>query len=263
MSNLVFISLRWLDVLDILIVAGLLYQLYHLLKGTTAIRIFLGILTLLIVWRITVTLQMELISGILGQFLGIGVIAVIIIFQPEIRTFLNRLGTNRLWQDFVKQKQWNISFFNESDELNKAGINKIVHAVFMLATDKTGALIIIPNKSDLLSIIDTGTTLDARLSAALLESVFFKNNPLHDGAVVCTPQTILAARCRLPLSQREDIDPKLGMRHRAAVGLTEQTDALAIVVSEENGLVHTVEQGRINRVYSEEELIGKITNLLS
>ena len=262
MSSMVFISLRWLDILDILIVAGLLYQLYHLVKGTAAIRIFLGILTLLILWRITVALQMELISNILGQFLGIGVIAVIIIFQPEIRTFLVRLGTNKLWQDFMREKQWSFNLFKPDEEQTRKGIGAITHAAFKLSEAKTGALIVIQRDSDLQTITDTGTELYANLTSALLESVFFKNNPLHDGATVCSTARILASGCQLPLTQRENINPKFGMRHRAAIGLTEQTDALGLVVSEENGDVHVVEEGEAVHVESVDALKRLLTQRL-
>ncbi len=263
MSTLLFISLRWLDILDILIVAALLYQLYHLVKGTAAIRIFLGILTLLIVWRITVALQMELISSILGQFLGIGVIAVIIIFQPEIRTFLVRLGTNKLWQDFMREKQWSFNLFKPDEEQNRKGIEYISLSAFNLSRTKTGALIVIQRDSDLQTITETGTELYATLSKALLESVFFKNNPLHDGATVCTTARVLAAGCQLPLTQRENINPKFGMRHRAAIGLTEQTDALALVVSEENGDVHVVEEGEVTHIESTDALARLLTQRLN
>lgn len=244
-SSFAFIALRWLDVLDILIVALLLYQLYHLIKGTVAIRIFLGILLILVLWRFTVALQMELVSSILGQFIGIGVIAVIIIFQPEIRSFLIKLGSNSLWQAYFKDRNWKVSLFQEENANHKSSIEFIVKSSFDLAQDKVGALIILQRKNELENVVQTGQTLGAKLSSNLLNSLFQKNSPLHDGATVCTHSTIKASRCQLPLSTKEELQEQFGMRHRAAAGLTEQTDALAIVVSEETGAVHTCLEGSL------------------
>ena len=242
-SQFMFIALRWLDVLDILLVALLLYQLYHLIKGTAAIRIFVGILLILVIWRFTVALQMELVSSILGQFIGIGVIAVIIIFQPEIRTFLIRLGSNKLWQSYFKQRNWKIPLFQDEEQDHSNSISTLSKVAFSLSQSKTGALIILQRKHELLAVIETGQTLNAQLSSQLLSSIFQKNSPLHDGATICSKSTVIASGCQLPLSNRESLQKTFGMRHRAAAGLTEQSDALAIVVSEETGTIHTCLDG--------------------
>jgi len=244
-STLTFIAVRWLDVLDILLVALLLYQLYHLIRGTVAIRIFIGILFILVVWRFTVALQMELVSSILGQFIGIGVIAVFIIFQPEIRAFLVRIGSNRWWQSYFKDKNWNLPLFQNSNENIQGSIHQLVKTSFELSNEKIGALIVLQRKNELNSIIESGQILNASLSQALLTSLFQKNSPLHDGGTVCDSQQKIASRCQLPLSTKDHIQEQFGMRHRAAAGLTEQTDALAIVVSEETGLIHTSIEGRL------------------
>lgn len=239
-----FISLRWLDVLDILIVAVLLYQLYNLIKGTVAIRIFIGILLILVLWRITVALQMELVANILGQFIGIGTIAFIIIFQPEIRKFLVRIGDNRIFQRYARKRKWKIPnlFQDQSVELDQP-LKEITRAVFNLSASKTGLLLILTRRSDIQSVISTGKPIQAGITSELIETLFFKNTPLHDGAVVADKANIIAASCMLPLSDKDDLPGQFGMRHRAAIGLTEQTDALAVVVSEENGDIHVVDHG--------------------
>jgi len=253
-SQLLFIALRWLDVLDILLVALLLYQLYHLIKGTAAIRIFLGILLILVIWRFTVALQMELVSSILGQFIGIGVIAVIIIFQPEIRTFLIRLGSNKLWQSYFKQRNWKIPLFQDEHQDFSSSIDVISKVAASLSETKTGALIVLQRKHELLAVIETGQLLQAQLSTQLLSSIFQKNGPLHDGATICSQSSIIASRCQLPLSNRESLQEAFGMRHRAAAGLTEQSDALAIVVSEETGAIHTSMDGLLFEQENEAKL---------
>ncbi len=258
-SSIAFIALRWLDVLDILLVALLLYQLYHLIKGTAAIRIFVGILFILVLWRFTVALQMELVSSILGQFIGIGVIAVIIIFQPEIRTFLIKLGSNSLWQAYFKDRNWRIPLFQEEKVNHQSSIQSVVKSTFTMAEDKVGALVILQRKNELENIINTGQALNAELSSQLLNSIFQKNSPLHDGATICSHQHIRASRCQLPLSTQEDLQEQFGMRHRAAAGLTEQTDALAIVVSEETGAIHTCIEGNLLEQTDEDRLTQWLT----
>ena len=239
-----FISLRWLDVLDILIVAVLLYQLYNLIKGTVAIRIFIGILLILVLWRITVALQMELVANILGQFIGIGTIAFIIIFQPEIRKFLIRIGDNRIFQRYARKRRWKIpNLFQDQVSDTDLTVKEITRAVFNLSATKTGLLMILTRRSDLQTVIGTGKLVQAEITSELIETLFFKNTPLHDGAVIANKSKVIAASCMLPLSDKDTLPSQFGMRHRAAIGLTEQTDALAIVVSEENGDIHVVDHG--------------------
>ncbi|MEQ8623960.1 MAG: diadenylate cyclase CdaA [Vicingaceae bacterium] len=251
--SLLFISVRWLDVIDILLVSMLLYQLYKLVKGTVAIRIFLGILAIYLIWKVVSAMQMELLSEILGQFIGVGVLALIIVFQQEIRRFLLIVGSqsNFARKGFLK-KIWNWS--GQATETTKLNINLIVRACFNMGKTKTGALIVLAIDTELKYHASTGDEIDAALSISLLESIFFKNSPLHDGAAIIFNNRIKAARCILPVSENPDIPSKYGLRHRAAVGITENSSAVAIIVSEENGDVSLARAGKLMHKLSTEQL---------
>ena len=247
-----FITIRFLDILDILLVAVLLYQLYRLIKGTVAFNIVIGLFSLYLLWLVVRALNMELLGTIMGQFIGVGVLALIIVFHPEIRKFLVFIGTN-----------YNVNRVLSLDKLFGSGkeknidndkIEMIANACFSLSKSKTGALIVIAGKLELNEQINTGELLDAQISSSLLRTVFFKNTPLHDGAVIIKDNKIVAAGCILPLTQRE-VDKSLGLRHRAAIGITENTDAIAIMVSEERGSVSFAKGGEIKRRVSKEVLI--------
>lgn len=242
--HLLFIQIRFLDVIDILLVAILLYQLYALIRGTGAIHIFVGILSIYLLWWLVRLFEMELLSAILGQFVSVGVLALIIVFQPEIRRFLNVLGTrsflNRGSKKFIR-RFWQ---FQSSEKLN---IPAIVDACERLAESRTGALIVITGDNELDYFMESGQVIEARLSELLLETIFFKNSPLHDGAVIITGNVIKAARCVLPVSDSESIPSSLGLRHRAAAGITEQSDAIALVVSEQTGKISLSKNGQIKR----------------
>ncbi|MBI9053372.1 MAG: TIGR00159 family protein [Bacteroidales bacterium] len=229
-----FISIRFLDILDILLVAFLLYQIYNLIRGTTAINIFIGIFSLYLLWLLVKALNMSLLSSILGQVIGVGVIALLIVFQQEIRRFLLIISTR-----YIRSRKFSFdkifSFAEKKEE--KVNIDAVVNACSNMSAFKTGALIAISKKSDLLSFIKTGDILNADTSSRLLESIFFKNSPLHDGAVIIKEDRIAAARCVLPTSENVDLPPQFGMRHRAALGITEKTDALVVLVSEETGAI--------------------------
>lgn len=239
-----FIQIRLLDVMDVLLVAFLFYQLYILIRGTGAINIFLGILLIYILWWLVRIFEMELLSGILGQFISVGVLALIIVFQPEIRKFLLMLGKRSLLKrgsrDLFKGF-WNID--------NDSGLNipPIVNAIESLAETKTGALIVITNEDELESFQETGQRIDAQMSEQLLGSIFYKNSPLHDGAVIITNNRIRSARCVLPVSEVKRFPVSLGLRHRAALGVTEQSDAVALVVSEQTGKISWCKAGEIRR----------------
>lgn len=239
-----FIQIRLLDVLDVLLVALLFYQLYILIRGTGAINIFLGILLIYILWWLVRIFEMELLSGILGQFISVGVLALIIVFQPEIRKFLLMLGK----RSFLKRGSrdlfkglWNIE--------NDSGLNipPIVNALESFSETKTGALVVITNESELESFMETGQRIDAQISEQLLGSIFYKNSPLHDGAVIITNNRVKAARCVLPVSEVHRFPVSLGLRHRAALGVTEQSDAVALVVSEQTGKISWCKAGEIRR----------------
>ena len=233
-SSLLFISIRWLDVVDIFLVAVLIYQLYKLVKGTVAIRIFLGILAIYLLWKLVSALSMELLSEILGQFIGVGVLALIIVFQQEIRRFLLLVGSQ---SPFAGAGMINkiVKWSKAAGEEEETDINAVVRACYNMSRDKVGALIVIATDTELKYHASTGDEIDARLSAALIESIFFKNSPLHDGGAIVFKNRITAARCILPVSDNPKIPANFGLRHRAAVGITESSTAMAVVVSEENG----------------------------
>jgi len=238
-----FITIRFLDILDILLVAFILYQLYMLIKGTVAFNIFVGLFFVYLFWLVVKALNMELMGTIMGQFIGVGVLALIIVFQQEIRRFLLMIGTRyQVGRTFSLEKL----FTQEKGSADSAkSIKEIVRACEDMAKTKTGALIVIQYKSELQELIRTGEQLNARVSDDLLETIFFKNTPLHDGAVIIVEDKIAAARCILPVTERTDIPGNLGLRHRAAIGLSENTDAVAIVVSEETGLISLAKSGQL------------------
>jgi len=239
MTYSLFILIRWLDVLDIILVAFLIYQLYNIVKGTVAIRIFFGIFALYLFWKLVEALKMELLSEILGQFIGVGVIALIIVFQQEIRRFLLYLGNTQLFEEnsFLRRLfGWN----KKVSEILLLEVKEITEAAKRLSKEKTGALIVIQKDSILDAFLSGGQPVDSKLSHLLLESIFNKFSPLHDGAVLISENRILSAGNVLPVSQRTDIPKHFGMRHRAALGLSENSDAITVIVSEESGHISVV-----------------------
>ena len=239
-----FISIRILDIIDILLVALLLYQIYVLIRGTVAINIFMGIFSLYLFWVIVKALNMELLSSILGQIIGVGVIALIIVFQQEVRRFLLLIGTRYFSKNkFSIERLFRIKTERYDTPVN---IEAIVRACRNLAEQKTGALIVISKKSNLQLYAETGDTINAETSSRLVENIFFKNSPLHDGAMIIQNNLIHAVRCILPLSEKTDLPASYGLRHRAAVGISEITDALVVVVSEETGKISFVKDGIID-----------------
>lgn len=239
-----FIQIRLLDVIDVLLVALLFYQLYILIRGTGAINIFLGILSIYLLWWLVRIFEMELLTAILGQFIAVGVLALIIVFQPEIRKFLLVIGK----RSFIKPGSrelfkglWSI------DNYTDLNIPPIVNALESFSESRTGALIVITNESELESFLETGQKLDAIISEQILGSIFYKNSPLHDGAVIISNNRIRAARCVLPVSEAKRFPVSLGLRHRAALGVSEQSDAVALVVSEQSGKISWCKNGEIKR----------------
>ncbi|MFO7614805.1 MAG: diadenylate cyclase CdaA [Bacteroidales bacterium] len=237
-----FLQIRFLDVIDILLVAFILYELYILLKGTVSINIFFGIVAIFFIWRITDALQMELLREILGAFFSVGIIALFIIFQPEIRQFLLTLGK----PDFIQRRRRRFLFWQfPDDSMYVLDVDKIVHACQKMSNIKQGALIVITRMHELKTIKETGNYLSADISVELLENIFFPNSPLHDGAVIISGNKIEAARCILPISRSKSLPAHLGLRHRAAVGVTEQSDAIAVLVSEQTGKISCAENGQL------------------
>jgi len=256
-----FITIRVLDIVDILMVAFLLYQLYMLIKGTVAFNIFIGIFIVYLFWLLVRALNMELIGTLMGQFIGVGVLALIVVFQQEIRRFLLLIGSNDQVNRLLSTEKL---FSNDKYEgVTSQQVKLMVKACENMARTYTGALIVITQKSELREFIRTGEGINARISDALLETIFFKNTPLHDGAVIIAGNRIVAARCILPITDKRDLDPSLGLRHRAAIGITEVTDALAIVVSEEKGKISFSKAGQLQQNVSLAELtklLGSLTH---
>jgi len=235
-----FIDIRLTDAIDILMVAFLLYELYSLLKGTAAMNIFFGIVSIFLLWKLVSALQMKMLGEVLGAFISVGFIALIVVFQPEIRQFLLMIGTPR----FINKTRQRLRFLRFGDSrIQLLDVDPIVTACRKLSAGKTGALIIIAKVNELQQYVNTGRVIDAQISDELLMNIFFKNSPLHDGAVIIVNNKIRSARCILPVSSSQKISVRLGLRHRAAVGISEKTDAVAIVVSEETGEISYCKKG--------------------
>jgi uncharacterized protein (TIGR00159 family) len=230
---LLFISPRFLDFVDVFLVAVLLFTLYKLVKGTVAVNIFLGLVALFLIWRLVEALQMELLSAILGAFISVGLVALIIIFQPEIRQFLLAVGTAKVFGQYGRRFTVFKKLFGTSIELD---IDMVVAACQRMSEQKTGALIVITRQNELNQLAVTGQEVDSALSIQLIENIFFKNAPLHDGAMIITNNRIRVAAAIMPVTKKK-IRASFGLRHRAAVGVTETSDAIAIIVSEENGKI--------------------------
>lgn len=244
-----FIQIRFLDIIDILLVAIIFYEIYKLVKGTVAFNIFVGIFIIFVVWLLVKSLKMELLGSILGQLFGVGVIAIIIVFQQEVRRFLLMLGSHGHRHLSIKNL-----FSNQYKLAPEASLHAIVDACVQMSDNRTGALIVIARQSELREYVETGEKIDATITSELIRSIFFKNSPLHDGAMIISLNRIKAARCILPLSQKLEISPVLGLRHRAAIGISEQTDAYVIVVSEETGRISVSSRGEISEDISTDEL---------
>ncbi|MBK8807087.1 MAG: TIGR00159 family protein [Bacteroidales bacterium] len=236
-----FLRFGILDFIDIFLVALLMYQVYKMIRGTVAINIFIGIFGVYLFWLLVKALNMQLLSSILGQFIGVGVIALIIVFQQEIRRFLIVVTSKYLtksWFSFDKLFQLNTTPANEIE------IDAILSSIQNMSKTKTGALIVISKYIDLLNYTQTGERINANINAQLIESIFFKNNPLHDGAIIIVGNKIKAAKCILPSTVRQDIPAHYGLRHRAALGISEETNTITLVVSEERGTISYAVEGQ-------------------
>ena len=234
-----FIPFTFIDFIDIFFVALIMFGLYRMTRGTNAPYIVSGIIVIYIVWVVVRALNMELLSSILGQIVSVGVLAIIIVFQPELRHFLQMIGMRRKGFNFINR------IFNTHD-FTGPNLTPIISACTDMSESKTGALIVLAQESDLRDIIDGGIRLDAQLSQPLLENIFFKNAPLHDGAAVVMNNRIVAAKCILPVTQ-SNVPKSYGTRHRAAIGITETSDAIVVVVPEETGGISVAFGGKIER----------------
>jgi uncharacterized protein (TIGR00159 family) len=240
------------DIIDIMLVAFILFQLYRLIRGTAAFSIFFGIFLIYITWLAVKAMKMELITELLGQVMGVGVIALIIVFQQEVRRFLLVLGNRYIKTSRSSLRRIFSSKKEDTETLRIA--EKIVKACESMSAKKIGALIIVGRNWSLDIFSEGGEILNARVSADLLETIFHKNTPLHDGAMLIEGDIILAARCPLPSSDQMSIPANFGMRHRAAIGISEHSDAIAVVVSEENGCITAAISGKHKYNISPNEL---------
>lgn len=250
-----FLNIGFKDILDILLVTLLLTQVYKLMRGSVAIKVFIGFLLLYLIYLVVNALQMELLSTILGQFMGVGVLAAIILFQQEIRKFLLLVGRTNIFEEgnFFK----NVRFWSQNGNSKRANITPIVEAVKSLAGSSTGALIVLSATSPLKFYAESGDEMDSLLSKRLLLAIFNKYSPLHDGAVIVHKDRIVAARCILPVTER-DLAAQYGLRHRAGLGMSENTETFVIVVSEETGQISVMKNGDISHNISTQELRKQI-----
>lgn len=251
--NIGFLPVRIWDVIDILIVGYLIYQIYRLLRGNIAFNIFIGVLTLYVVWWLVSQLEMDLLSAVLDQFVKVGVIIIIIIFQPEVRRFLLFLGNSTLRQRSNFLGRIIDRNFESRDDKEKQ-TRSIKAALTRMSKQKVGALIVMAKNASLEGLIHAGVTLEASISEPLLESIFNKESPLHDGAVIIANRKIQTASSILPVSENPNLPKSAGLRHRAAVGITERVNVASFVVSEETGNISFAFEGKLTRRLNEQQL---------
>ncbi|MDR1719345.1 MAG: diadenylate cyclase CdaA [Dysgonamonadaceae bacterium] len=239
------------DVIDLLLVAFFLYEVYRLMKKSGSTAIFGGILAFIAIWiLVSQIFEMRLMGAILDKFISVGFIVLVILFQEEIRRFLQAMGSHRGWKIITR------IFTNRQDSVKDdlSYVMPIVMAAMNMSKNKTGALIVLQQEMNLDLYVQTGELLNANLSARLIENIFFKNSPLHDGAMIVVDKKIKAAACILPVSQKNDIPKELGLRHRSALGISQETDAKVVVVSEENGKIALAHNGKLHLNLTGEEL---------
>ena len=248
-----FLGVSLTDLIDILIVALIIFAVFRWIRNSTAINIFVAIIIIYVLLIVADALGMKLMRALLGAFIDVGVLALIVIFQPEIRHFLYRIGSETKISSKGKAVLSKI-FGQKNATTASESVYEIAEACWRMSEQKTGALIVFPRGDSLDYIIATGDRIDATISRRLIMNIFFKNSPLHDGAMIIVGNHIVAARCQLPMTNRTDIPPSFGMRHRAAIGLTEDTDADVLLVSEESGHIMFMRSGVIQEVASMKEL---------
>lgn len=254
-----FLDFTFFDFLDITLVAVLLYNVYKLLKGTVAINIFIGISIVFLIYKVTQALKMEMLSSILEVLVGGGAIALLIIFHPELRKFLLMLGSTNIGtkRSFIKQLK-----FLKTEINNETDVEAIVNAAVNMSKTKTGALLVLERNNSLDFVKEAGDIMNAEVNAPLLESIFYKNSPLHDGATIIKENFIVATRVVLPLSNKA-IPSRFGLRHRAAIGITERTDCICLAISEETGKISLIKDGEFELYADNEELLDKIKLFLN
>ncbi|NJB72563.1 uncharacterized protein (TIGR00159 family) [Saonia flava] len=247
-----FLDFKITDIIDIILVAALLYYIYKLVRGTVAINIFIGIVIVWALWKLTELLDMKMISSMVGGFMNIGLIALFIVFQQEIRKFLLMIGSTNFAskRNFVRH----FKFLKQEVRLTSTDVDAILAACEKMSASKTGAILVIEKNNSLDFVKSTGDKMKIEITQPIIESIFYKNSPLHDGAAIIKDNYIVATRVILPVTNERKIPLRFGLRHRAAVGITEKTDALALVVSEETGLISYIKNGEFVLFKGIEEL---------
>lgn len=249
----IFASIGIADIIDILIVSYVIYKVIQLVRGTRAVQLLKGILVVVIAWLLSIWFNLDTLRWMMNQMITVGVVAIIVIFQPELRRALEQIGRGKL---FVRG-----SLEEESDIHLR--INEVIKATNYLSRKKIGALIVFERETGLNDYIESGIAMQATISSELLINTFIPNTPLHDGAVIIKQNQIMAAGCYLPLSENPFISKELGTRHRAAIGMSEVSDAICVIVSEETGQVSLAINGQIVRDIKDESLISKLYEDLS
>ena len=249
-----FLEMSFTDILDILLLGVIIFLAFKWLRGSSAISIFVAIVSLYLIRVLVSAFNMRLMNALMETVLDVGVLALIVIFQPEIRKFLISLG-NRYMNNAQGRALINRVLGRTGGGIGSGeAVNEITEACRRMSEDKTGALIVIAQRTPLDDVIGTGDRIDAGIHRRLIMNLFFKNSPLHDGALVIVGDRIVAARCTLPITERTDIPANYGMRHKAAIGITEETDADVVVVSEETGNISFIKAGKVTKINNINEL---------
>lgn len=256
-----FLHLHFVDILDIFLLTVLLYYTYKLVKGTVAVNIFIGIVIFYLFWQLTRIVEMEMLSGILGEFVKVGFVAMIVVFQQEIRKFLLMVGSANFTSKNLFLRQWR--FAKDSGDGVLTDVKALVQACEEMGNAKIGALIVIRRRTNLDFVKSSGDNMDIKLNAPIIQSIFYPNSTLHDGAMIVEDNAITATRVILPVSNDRNIPLRFGLRHRAAIGITEKTDAIALVVSEETGKTSYIKNGEFELYDNFDELIELIRKDLS
>ena len=245
------------DVLDVVLVALLLFYLYRLMRESSSVNIFTGVLVFIVVWLfVSQVLEMRLLGGILDRLVNVGALSIIVLFQAEIRHFFSSIGRQRATVLFKWMRR------DKENDASREIIMPIVRACLNMGRQKVGALIVVEGLGSLQDEINTGESIDAKISQRLIETVFFKNSPLHDGAMVISKGGIKAAACLLPVSHDDNIQKNLGLRHRSGLGITQKTDCLAIIVSEETGTISVAYKGTLTLRLTSEDLEQRLASII-
>lgn len=260
MDKLKFWDFGIIDFIDVFLVAILLYYIYKLVKGTVAIKIFIGIIIVYAIWKLTDFLNMFMLHNIFDGFMKVGIIALIVVFQPEIRKFLLMVGSTNL---SGKRKFFSRIKFLKTENNSETDVTAIINACEKMSLTKTGALIILERNNNLDFLLNTGDEMNIKVTQPIIESIFFKNSPLHDGAIIIANNTIKATRVILPVNNEKNIPQRFGLRHRAAIGICEKTDALALVVSEETGQISYIVNGEFVMFKDTYELLEMVAKDLT